>query len=243
MSLGGQKRASAGLQLANPGHFKIPLIGNAGTLEAHIEKQEHLRPSAPPTAPAAPTAPEAPEAWLGSEVESLAGPTEHDTSGGSEASAESEASRCSEVQGSWVSPDPIFEIEPLPRPWQYYLEVQKCIFQENETEKYPLEVFFALNGSAAASDALMPFEAGISVGSGTASAAFVIAHGAIKYQWHLRPSFATFAPNVLKRLRLTISWEPAGHLTAQIQKSVHSKIQAAARQRPTVIQMHYAPQP
>jgi hypothetical protein len=121
--------------------------------------------------------------------------------------------------------------------------VQKCILQENETEKYPLEVLFALNGSASAGDPLMPFEAGISVGSGTASAAFVIAHCAIKYKWHQHADFAAFAPKLLKCLRLTVSWEPADCLTAQIQKSVHSKIQAASRQRPTVIQMHYAPQP
>ena len=121
--------------------------------------------------------------------------------------------------------------------------VQKCILKENETEKYPLEVLFELNGCAAAGNALKPFKAGISVGSSTASAAFVIAHCAIKYKWDTHPEWPAFANKLLKCLRLTASWEPAGSLSEQIQKSVHSKIQAAARSRPSVIQMHFAPQP
>jgi hypothetical protein len=121
--------------------------------------------------------------------------------------------------------------------------VQKCILKENETEKYPLEVLFGLNGTAAPGDALKPFQAGISVGSATASAAFVIAHCAIKYKWDKHPEWPAFAIKLLKCLRLTVSWEPAGSLSEQIQKSVHNKIQAAARSRPSVIQMHFAPQP
>jgi hypothetical protein len=121
--------------------------------------------------------------------------------------------------------------------------VQKCILTENETEKYPLEVLFGLNGSAAHGDALKPFETGISVGSSTASAAFVIAHCAIKYKWDKHPEWPAFAIKLLKCLRLTVSWEPAGSLSEQIQQSVHNKIQAAARSRPSVIQMHFAPQP
>ena len=112
----------------------------------------------------------------------------------------------------------------------------------NVTDKYPLEVLFEHFGLAPG-QAVRNFGVGLSVGGGTAMAAFLVAHLCLQDDWrsHLPALvWAEIAPKILRCVCMTGLYDPADDTQGQIFKSVGAKIAAAARQRPSALQLLYS---
>jgi len=116
----------------------------------------------------------------------------------------------------------------------------------NQTDKFPLEVLFRLQGQQPGS-LIDDFSVGISTGFGVTLACILGCMAAIDLGW-LRPGVQAsledeklIARQLLRMLRLTCTYSPKPDMRSQVQESLGVKIQASTRARPTTIQMLFSP--
>lgn len=111
----------------------------------------------------------------------------------------------------------------------------------NQTEKYPVEVFFDLLGLKPG-DALLPFKVGISIGFGTTLACHLIAASLEHLEkwspWSLPQVVHALGKNMIKLFRLSVTWDPAPDTLSRVLRSNSGKIAASERQRPNPLQLH-----
>jgi hypothetical protein len=120
----------------------------------------------------------------------------------------------------------------------------------NNTELHPLDVLYTLDGSSPG-DRIQDFSVGISNGTATVQAAFLFSIAAMKLNWLDADGPLATSPGVrvavAKRLlactRMMCVYRPATSMVNQIQHTLTDKFQAAARSRPTTMQMLAAPVP
>lgn len=112
----------------------------------------------------------------------------------------------------------------------------------NQTEKYPLQVLFCLLG-ASTGDPIRNFSIGLSVGFATTIAAMLTALAAIHLRWMVRaqdtgvPACQCVARKLLAVLQLCCTYDPQPDTMAQATASIHEKMAASSRQRPTTLQL------
>lgn len=94
----------------------------------------------------------------------------------------------------------------------------------NQTEAYPIQVLFELLGKSPG-EALTPFSVGVSIGTGTTMAAYLTVIAALRMDvvkmsgGPASKAFRQIAAKLVKCLRLTCTYEPAGSTEAQVQDS------------------------
>ena len=111
----------------------------------------------------------------------------------------------------------------------------------NQTEKYPVEVFFDLLGQSAGDD-LLPFKTGISIGFGTILACHLIGHALVQLSlwcpWSQQLVIKTLGRTLLKAFRITAVADPAPDVLTKIMRSAGGKLAASERQPPNPLQWY-----
>lgn len=106
-----------------------------------------------------------------------------------------------------------------------------------KTNKYPLEVLFDCAG-VAPGHKIPDFSVAISVGTATTTGCFLMLHSilALDLQSKLRPElWQKLCPRLLTALHLKTIYDPAENSEQDVFKSIATKCQAAARQRPNIL--------
>ena len=124
----------------------------------------------------------------------------------------------------------------------------------NQTEKYPIELLFNLGGLTDGTP-LAPLTVGMGIGNGVVLSSHLMAAAAIRFQWFGSAAgsdavrllhdhnavHVDLARRMLRVLRLTGTYDPKPDLKKQVTETLTSKMQAAARTRPTTLQMLFGP--
>jgi hypothetical protein len=111
----------------------------------------------------------------------------------------------------------------------------------NQTEKYPVEVFFDLLGQSVGEE-LRPFRTGISIGFGTTLACHLIGHAMLQLgswcPWSQQVVIKTMGRVFLKVFRLTATADSAPDVLTKIVRSAGGKQAASERQAPNPLQWY-----
>lgn len=115
------------------------------------------------------------------------------------------------------------------------------IHHGNETEKYPLDIIFALNFAAQPGTPVEDYSVGFAVGFGTAQAALLFAIGVKEICCAGGAGVPDIVkPHLLKVLRMRFVHQTDRSLSDMVHRSIGSKMAASERQRPNIIQLSVA---